>query len=211
MIRSTRGTSLRPAPKAWTMINSSVGYDVCEAVLICFCCIHETMLLLLVRFGSSKIDQELVDRITRITGKVAHRFLRRGIFFSHRSVLQHRRTSHCTSVSSLLFVLYPRDMHQILDAYENRKSFYLYTGRGPSSEAMHVGHLIPFIFTKWESSSSSFTPEDVNPNPNGDDCLFQVASGRVRCSSGRSVDGWWKISVEGSFAGGLLSIRSGER
>lgn len=41
-----------------------------------------------------------------------------------------------------------RDMHQILDAYENKKPFYLYTGRGPSSEAMHVGHLIPFIFTK---------------------------------------------------------------
>lgn len=41
-----------------------------------------------------------------------------------------------------------RDMDQILDAYENKKSFYLYTGRGPSSQAMHVGHLIPFIFTK---------------------------------------------------------------
>ncbi|NWI66410.1 SYWC protein, partial [Todus mexicanus] len=42
-----------------------------------------------------------------------------------------------------------RDMDQILDAYENKKSFYLYTGRGPSSQAMHVGHLIPFMFTKW--------------------------------------------------------------
>lgn len=41
-----------------------------------------------------------------------------------------------------------RDMNQVLDAYENKKPFYLYTGRGPSSEAMHVGHLIPFIFTK---------------------------------------------------------------
>lgn len=46
-----------------------------------------------------------------------------------------------------------RDMHQVLDAYEKQKSFYLYTGRGPSSEAMHVGHLIPFIFTKWVLSS----------------------------------------------------------
>lgn len=44
--------------------------------------------------------------------------------------------------------VYGRDMHQVLDAYEKHKSFYLYTGRGPSSEAMHVGHLIPFIFTK---------------------------------------------------------------
>ncbi|XP_049562471.1 tryptophan--tRNA ligase, cytoplasmic isoform X1 [Orcinus orca] len=80
---------------------------------------------LIVRFGSSKIDKELINRIERATGQRPHRFLRRGIFFSHR------------------------DMHQILDAYENKKPFYLYTGRGPSSEAMHVGHLIPFIFTKW--------------------------------------------------------------
>lgn len=41
-----------------------------------------------------------------------------------------------------------RDMNQVLDAYENKKPFYLYTGRGPSSEAMHLGHLVPFIFTK---------------------------------------------------------------
>ncbi|MEQ2291753.1 Tryptophan--tRNA ligase, cytoplasmic [Ameca splendens] len=80
---------------------------------------------LIVRFGSSKIDKELVDRIERVCGQKPHRFLRRGVFFSHR------------------------DMHQVLDAYEKHKSFYLYTGRGPSSEAMHVGHLIPFIFTKW--------------------------------------------------------------
>ncbi|KAG8514422.1 Tryptophan--tRNA ligase, cytoplasmic [Galemys pyrenaicus] len=78
-----------------------------------------------VRFGSSKIDKELINRIERATGQRPHRFLRRGIFFSHR------------------------DMNQVLDAYENKKPFYLYTGRGPSSEAMHVGHLIPFIFTKW--------------------------------------------------------------
>ncbi|XP_017569326.1 tryptophan--tRNA ligase, cytoplasmic [Pygocentrus nattereri] len=80
---------------------------------------------LIVRFGSSKIDQQLIDRIGRLTGQIPHRFLRRGVFFSHR------------------------DMHQVLDAYESKKSFFLYTGRGPSSQAMHVGHLIPFIFTKW--------------------------------------------------------------
>uniref|UniRef100_A0A8D3CKD6 Tryptophan--tRNA ligase, cytoplasmic n=1 Tax=Scophthalmus maximus TaxID=52904 RepID=A0A8D3CKD6_SCOMX len=80
---------------------------------------------LIVRFGSSKVEKELVDRIEKVSGQKPHRFLRRGIFFSHR------------------------DMHQVLDAYEKHKSFYLYTGRGPSSEAMHVGHLIPFIFTKW--------------------------------------------------------------
>ncbi|XP_053397570.1 tryptophan--tRNA ligase, cytoplasmic-like isoform X3 [Mercenaria mercenaria] len=40
-------------------------------------------------------------------------------------------------------------MHGILTLYEQKQPFYLYTGRGPSSEAMHLGHLIPFIFTKW--------------------------------------------------------------
>ncbi|XP_049782576.1 tryptophan--tRNA ligase, cytoplasmic [Schistocerca cancellata] len=77
------------------------------------------------RFGSSKIDDELIARFEKITGRPAHHFLRRGIFFSHR------------------------DMHQLLNLYEAGKPFYLYTGRGPSSKAMHLGHLVPFIFTKW--------------------------------------------------------------
>lgn len=41
------------------------------------------------------------------------------------------------------------DMHGILDACEQQKPFFLYTGRGPSSESMHLGHLIPFLFTKY--------------------------------------------------------------
>jgi tryptophanyl-tRNA synthetase len=77
------------------------------------------------RFGSSKIDDELLARFEKVTGKKPHHLLRRGIFFSHR------------------------DMHAILNLYEEGKSFYLYTGRGPSSEAMHLGHLIPFMFCKW--------------------------------------------------------------
>lgn len=39
---------------------------------------------LIERFGSEKITTELVDRIEKITGKKAHRWLRRGYFFSHR-------------------------------------------------------------------------------------------------------------------------------
>jgi tryptophanyl-tRNA synthetase len=41
------------------------------------------------------------------------------------------------------------DLNRILDAYEKGESFYLYTGRGPSSDALHFGHLIPFLFTKY--------------------------------------------------------------
>lgn len=80
---------------------------------------------LIKQFGSTKIDQPLIDRIEKVTGKPAHPLLKRGIFFSHR------------------------DLNTILDLYEKKQPFYLYTGRGPSSESLHMGHLIPFIFTKW--------------------------------------------------------------
>lgn len=47
-----------------------------------------------------------------------------------------------------------RDFEEILNAYEKGEKFYLYTGRGPSSEALHLGHLVPFMFTKCVSVSS---------------------------------------------------------
>ena len=40
-------------------------------------------------------------------------------------------------------------LQEILDAFEAKRPFYLYTGRGPSSDALHMGHLIPFMFTKY--------------------------------------------------------------
>jgi len=76
-------------------------------------------------FGCSPISPELITRIEELTGKTAHRFLRRGLFFSHR------------------------DLELLLDSYEKGVPFYLYTGRGPSSEALHIGHLVPFHFTQW--------------------------------------------------------------
>ena len=51
----------------------------------------------------------------------------------------------------LLFVcvcVFCRDLNEILDLFEKGEKFYLYTGRGPSSEALHLGHLVPFMFTK---------------------------------------------------------------
>lgn len=76
------------------------------------------------RFGCTKINEDLLLRIQTVTKKPIHHFLTRGIFFSHR------------------------DLHNILNLYEQGKPFYLYTGRGPSSSSLHIGHLIPFIFTK---------------------------------------------------------------
>jgi tryptophanyl-tRNA synthetase len=82
------------------------------------------------QFGSTLIDDDLLNKLRDETvGKgrvpVLHRFLRRGMFFSHR------------------------DLHNLLIAISNGTPMYLYTGRGPSSESMHLGHLIPFLFTKW--------------------------------------------------------------
>jgi len=80
---------------------------------------------LIVKFGSQRITRELLNRIESSTGQKPHHFLTRGVFFSHR------------------------DLEFILNTHEAKKPFYLYTGRGPSSTAMHVGHLLPFIFTVW--------------------------------------------------------------
>ena len=41
-----------------------------------------------------------------------------------------------------------RDLDVVLKDYLQGKKFYLYTGRGPSGP-MHIGHIIPFIFTKY--------------------------------------------------------------
>lgn len=76
-------------------------------------------------FGCSHITEDLITRIENVTKCRAHRFLRRGLFFSHR------------------------DLEVLLDRYVHGEPFYLYTGRGPSSEALHLGHLIPFQFTQY--------------------------------------------------------------
>lgn len=104
-----------------------------------------------------------------------------------------------------------RDMHQVLDAYEKHQSFYLYTGRGPSSEAMHVGHLIPFIFTKWvifPCINTSLLHRRFQHWPKGAvltikmkqialNSWFQMAPGRVRHPAGDPADWWWEVPVEG--------------
>lgn len=36
------------------------------------------------KFGCQRLDQSLVDRVQRLTGRPPHVFLRRGVFFAHR-------------------------------------------------------------------------------------------------------------------------------
>ena len=80
---------------------------------------------LIEKFGTQLIDQQLLDKFKKVTGKELHPWLKRGIYFTHRA------------------------FDNFLDAYAAGEPVFLYTGRGPSTEAMHIGHLIPFIFTKW--------------------------------------------------------------
>jgi tryptophanyl-tRNA synthetase len=80
---------------------------------------------LMKQFGCLPIDASLIDRLEKITGKPAHPLIKRGFVYCHR------------------------DFEQILTLHEQGKPFYLYTGRGPSSESMHLGHMIPFIFCKY--------------------------------------------------------------
>lgn len=76
-------------------------------------------------FGCQPIESALVRRFEEVTKMKAHPWLRRGIFFSHK------------------------DLDLVLNAYEKGEEIYLYTGRGPSSESLHLGHMIPFLFTKY--------------------------------------------------------------
>ncbi|RAL01812.1 tryptophan--tRNA ligase WRS1 [Aspergillus ibericus CBS 121593] len=77
------------------------------------------------KWNTSVIDDKLLERFEKVTGHKPHRWLRRGLFFSHR------------------------DFDRILTLYERGEPFFLYTGRGPSTGSLHLGHTIPLQFTKW--------------------------------------------------------------
>lgn len=76
-------------------------------------------------FGATPMTSELLQRFEKVTGKRPHRLMRRGMVTSHR------------------------DLDKMLDRYERGEPFYLYTGRGPSSDSMHVGHTMPFELTRY--------------------------------------------------------------
>ncbi len=75
------------------------------------------------RFGTKKITEDLRQKIKK-HAKELDMMLRRDYFFSHR------------------------DLDLVLNDWEKDEGFFLYTGRGPSGP-MHIGHLVPLIFTKW--------------------------------------------------------------
>ncbi|MFW9963201.1 MAG: tryptophan--tRNA ligase [Candidatus Sifarchaeia archaeon] len=78
---------------------------------------------LIEQFGTERITEDLRNQMYKIT-KEKHFMLERNLFFSHR------------------------DLGWILTEFEKGNKFVLYTGRGPSG-ITHIGHLVPWMFTKW--------------------------------------------------------------
>ncbi len=74
-------------------------------------------------FGVKHLDDKTLQNVQKQAGDL-HYFLKRKIFFSH---------------------MY---FDEILEEARKGNKFYLYTGRAPSGP-VHLGHLVPWIFTKW--------------------------------------------------------------
>ena len=78
---------------------------------------------LITQFGVEKITERNLEVIKKHAGEV-HFMLRRKVFFCNR------------------------DLNWLLAEYERGNKFYIYTGRAPSGN-VHIGHLLPWVFTKW--------------------------------------------------------------
>lgn len=79
------------------------------------------------KFGIKLITKEQLDYMYELAKKKEislHPLIRRGFLFGHK------------------------DLDMIINRHKEGKPFYIYTGRGPSSKSMHLGHLIPFMVTK---------------------------------------------------------------
>lgn len=77
------------------------------------------------QFGLNKISNDLLKRLEEVTGQKPHYFLTREIFFAHQ------------------------DFDKIIEAKAAGKEVYIYTGRGPSADSLHLGHLVPLMLTVW--------------------------------------------------------------
>jgi tryptophanyl-tRNA synthetase len=78
-------------------------------------------------FGVQHISDEhkkYLQELAKKQGIEEHIFLKRDLFFAQM------------------------DLGKVIEDHKTGKSVFLYTGRAPGG-SMHVGHLIPFLFTKY--------------------------------------------------------------
>ncbi len=83
---------------------------------------------LLVEFGVKRIDDEdkaYLSSLAKKKGVKEHLFLKRNLFYAQM------------------------DLKKTIQDHRDGKPIFLYTGRSPGSGHMHLGHLIPFEFTKY--------------------------------------------------------------
>lgn len=79
-------------------------------------------------FGCQMITDDILTKMRTVTKQEQlHSFFENNIFFAHR------------------------DFDKLLDncLKTNENNFYIYTGRGPSTPNLHLGHLIPFMMAKY--------------------------------------------------------------
>ena len=79
---------------------------------------------LMKQFGADALTPVLLERLRKMANGDLHILLRRNFFVSHR------------------------DLNWILNEYERKNPFYIYTGRAPSGP-VHLGHLMPWMLCKW--------------------------------------------------------------
>lgn len=75
--------------------------------------------------GAEKIDDSVLERFMKLTKAPLHKFLRRGLYFSHR------------------------DLNEALDSYEKGEPIYVYLQRNPSTVEFELDDMVPFEFGKY--------------------------------------------------------------
>ncbi|KAI4293020.1 tryptophanyl-tRNA synthetase [Pancytospora philotis] len=80
---------------------------------------------LISQFGCTRFDDKNLEALQGLARGPVHRLLRRNLVFAHR------------------------DFDKILECIAKDGKFYMYTGRGPSSKSMHIGHALPFLLCKY--------------------------------------------------------------
>lgn len=111
------------------------------------------------QFGVQVIKPELISRFESLTGHKAHRLLRRGIFFAHR------------------------DFDKILDDFEQKKQFFIYSGRGPSGN-VHIGHYFILEFIVYLQKAFGAT------------VVFQIADDEKFFSKDKDFDTIYELGKE---------------
>ena len=134
------------------------------------CVHHWTTLSLSVspsgQFGSQRIDQDLLRRIEAVTKQKPHHFLRRGIFFSHRSV----RGCQCLCHPHMHLLIFPPTVTCMV-------SWMHVNSRSRSSSTLDVAPpLIPCtLVTSSPSSSQSMSLVQPGITLRGKICLVNIA------------------------------------